>query len=284
MFEPDEREAARMGLAEALRTLRRATGLSGERLADRTGISQSKISKIETGKLTPSLADVERIVHALAVDRDYATELLELARAGSMEYESHRAAQRRGWSNVQRELAAVEGTATELRYMLPMMITGLLQTREYASAAVGRALYDKSRTEIVDRKLDRQRVLHNVGKQFLFLMTETALRWRLVEPAAMAAQLDKVVAAADLPTVSVQVIPLAKTVPTCPLEVFTVYDSRLVTIETSSGGIALRDPQDISYYRTEFDFLSRHALIGAEARDFVRGIAEEFRNEARAFE
>lgn len=44
MLEAGGGPADRAHLAEALRTLRRASGLSGERLADRTGMSQSKIS------------------------------------------------------------------------------------------------------------------------------------------------------------------------------------------------------------------------------------------------
>ncbi|GAA4529893.1 helix-turn-helix domain-containing protein [Amycolatopsis samaneae] len=284
MFEPESAAAGQLSLAEALRTLRRASGLSGERLSDRTGISQSKISKIETGKLVPSIMDVERIVHALGVDRGYADELLTLARLGTVEYESGRVKSKLGWGKVQDRLAAIERSATEIRFVLPTMITGLLQTAEYASVAVNAPVGSpKSETvqrEIVARKLARQRILYDTGKRFDFLFTEAALRWRLLPAPGMAIQLDKVVSLAALSSVSVRVIPLSMTMADTPLEVFVAYDDRLVRIETSTSGLALRDPGDIAFYRAQFDYFSSKALGGEEAREFIRGIAEDFRGEA----
>ncbi|MFE0027953.1 helix-turn-helix domain-containing protein [Amycolatopsis sp. NPDC059021] len=281
MFEPESVEARQISLAEALRTLRRASGLSGERLADRTGISQSKISKIETGKLRPSITDVEQIVHALGVDRGYAHELLTLAQLGTVQYESDRDKSKLGWGKVQDQLAAIERSAAEIRFLLPTMITGLLQTPEYASVAVnhpvGRQTPEAVQREIVARKLARQRILYDTGKRFRFLFAEAALRWRLLPAPAMAIQLDKVVSFAALSSVSVQVIPLSVTMADAPLEVFVAYDDRLVRIETSTCVLALRDPWDIAFYRAQFDHFSSSALGGEEAREFISGIADEFR-------
>jgi len=55
----------RRNLAHALHDLRKASGLSGERLARRCGMSQSKVSRIETGRLLPSVVDVEQMLTAL---------------------------------------------------------------------------------------------------------------------------------------------------------------------------------------------------------------------------
>lgn len=49
-FEPERAAGDRADLAAALLELRRASGLSGDRLARRRGMSQSKISRIETGR------------------------------------------------------------------------------------------------------------------------------------------------------------------------------------------------------------------------------------------
>lgn len=273
-----------MSLAEALRTLRRASGLSGERLADRTGISQSKISKIETGRFIPSIADVDRIVHALDVDQSYAAELLDLARAATAEHRSQRDSRRRGWDVVQREIAAIERASSEIRHLLPLMITGLLQTEQYATQAVTEP-FDTNESgqmlrEIVRNKLARQQILGAPGKHFTFLLTEAALRWRLLPAPAMAEQLDKIVSASEMDGVSVEVLPLSTTVPDCPLEVCVLYDDRLAEIETSSGSLVLRDPQDIAHHRALFDFFSSYALKHSEARQFIRRIADEFRQEA----
>jgi ribosome-binding protein aMBF1 (putative translation factor) len=58
----------RQDLASSLHDLRKASGLSGDRLARRCGMSQSKVSRIETGRLQPSVVDVEQVLTALEVD------------------------------------------------------------------------------------------------------------------------------------------------------------------------------------------------------------------------
>src|SRR6516165_12385621 len=80
VFEPEELGQRKDELAGALREARKRAGLTGDRLAARCGISQSKVSKIETGKVLPTATDVERILTALGADPDRITELMALAR------------------------------------------------------------------------------------------------------------------------------------------------------------------------------------------------------------
>jgi len=117
----------RQNLADALRDLRKASGLSGDRLARRCGMSQSKVSRIETGRLLPSVVDVDRMLHALGVDPATCAELLALARVANAEYQDVRASVRRGLHHRQRELSALEADASEMYHFLPALITGLLQ-------------------------------------------------------------------------------------------------------------------------------------------------------------
>lgn len=283
MLDPNHTEADRLSLAEALRTLRRASGLSGERLADKTDMSQSKISKIETGRVVPSLTDVQRIIDALAVDPQFARELLARAQIANVQYRSDRESQQWGWHNRQRELAALEENCSEFRFLLPTMITGLLQTPEYARQAVDDPVNPNNvdvNNDIVSRKMARQRVLHDTSKRFIFLFSELALRWRLVEPAAMREQLNKVASMARLSGVSVEILPIAQRVPSCPLNVFTVYDDRLATAETLTGTVLLREPQEVARLRSLFDFFSSYAIKGEDAREFIESLADEFRREA----
>ncbi|MER7849700.1 helix-turn-helix transcriptional regulator, partial [Kitasatospora sp. NPDC096077] len=64
-LDPQELGQSHSDLATILQELRKRAGLSGVQLARRVNMSQSKISKIETGKVTPSLVDVELILRAL---------------------------------------------------------------------------------------------------------------------------------------------------------------------------------------------------------------------------
>ncbi|GAA4181955.1 hypothetical protein GCM10022252_07090 [Streptosporangium oxazolinicum] len=56
-LDPEQLGRSKQDLAEKLKTLRKQAGLTGDRLARLCSMSQSKISKIETGKLTPALTD-----------------------------------------------------------------------------------------------------------------------------------------------------------------------------------------------------------------------------------
>jgi predicted RNA-binding Zn-ribbon protein involved in translation (DUF1610 family)/DNA-binding XRE family transcriptional regulator len=79
------REAARGQLGRAqlgnrLRLLRRAAGLSGKALGARAGLSQSRVSNIETGRVTARVAEVARLAESLALGPETAAGLVDQAR------------------------------------------------------------------------------------------------------------------------------------------------------------------------------------------------------------
>ena len=278
-LDPAQAGQDRQSLAEALRDLRRASGLSGDRLARRCGMSQSKVSRIETGRLLPSVVDVAQMLDALSVDADTREALLTLAQLANAEYEDIRASVRRGLHHRQKELAALEGNAQQVRFFLPALITGLLQTPEYMAQAMNSPVDPVStdRSRAIALKLERQAVLHDPAKRFEFLLTESAVRWQLCEPAVMALQLDRLVSLSHLASVRIGVVPQGVTVPDGPMSGFVVYDARLVTIELFTGQLVLRDPKDIDHYRALFDFFAARALWDDDARTFLSALADAFR-------
>jgi transcriptional regulator with XRE-family HTH domain len=278
-LDPAQAGQDRQNLADALRHLRKASGLSGERLARRSGMSQSKISRIETGRLLPSVVDVDRMLQALGVDRATAGDLLALARVANTEYQDVRASVRRGLHHRQRELAALEAESTEIRHFLPTLITGLLQIPEYMRAAISTPVEPASGDphKAIALKLQRQAVLHDPSKHFEFLLTESAVRWQLCQPSIMALQIDRLVSLSWLPNIRLGILPLEAHVGDGPYHTFVTYDERLVTIELFTGQLVLRDPKDAAHYRALFDFFGEHALWDDAARSFLAGVAASFR-------
>ncbi|SFC72604.1 Helix-turn-helix domain-containing protein [Streptomyces aidingensis] len=210
-------------------------------------MSQSKISKIETGRITPSLVDVERILYALDASPQLVSDVMALARMANTEWQDKRSSWRRGLEKRQAELAALEKDSTELRYFLPSMITGLLATPDYIRASLSHSPGDISRT--VTKKLERQAVLYEQSKKFIFLLTEQAVRWNIVPAAATMVQLDRLSTLSRLPHVTLGVIPLGAQIPRGPLNTFTIYDNRLATAEIFTGRIIFQDPRDVEQYR-----------------------------------
>lgn len=278
-LDPEQAGHDRQSLASALRDLRRAAGLSGERLARRCHMSQSKISRIENGRLLPSVVDVDRVLRALGVDQATSTELLALARVANAEYQDVRASVRRGLHHRQRELAALEADAREMRHFLPTLITGLLQTPEYMRAAMDTPVEPAAgdTATAIALKLERQAILHDKSKRFEFLLTESALRWQLCEPSVMAVQLDRLVSLSWLPNIRIGVLPFGIQVGDGPYHTFVIYDDHIVTIELFTGQLVLRDPKDIDHYHALASFFGGHALWKDEARDFISGMAGHYR-------
>lgn len=278
-LDPTRAGRDRQNLASALHDLRTASGLSGERLARRCGMSQSKVSRIETGRLLPSVVDVEQVLAALEVDDATRHELLALARVANAEYQDVRASVRRGLHHRQRELAALEANATQMRHFLPSLITGLLQIPEYMRAAMTTPVEPAAGDvgKAIALKLERQAILHDKTKNFEFLLTESAIRWQLCEPSIMAVQIDRLVSLSQQSNIRIGVLPLSAWVRHGAFHTFVTYDRRLVTIELFTGRLVLRDPKDIDHYRALFDFFSGHALWAGEARSVLQVLADAFR-------
>jgi transcriptional regulator with XRE-family HTH domain len=172
---------SRTDLAGTLRKLRKAAGLSGERLAVRCAMSQAKISRIERGKTLPTVLDVERILKALDVPLSLASELMVLARRANVQHTSGHVLAEPGLWRKQAELKASAESCEVQRLFLPAVPSGLLQVPDYARATPS-PVVATSRARDVDRavqaRLDRQSVLDDPARQFVFVLTQQAVRWR----------------------------------------------------------------------------------------------------------
>ncbi|MGW5767761.1 helix-turn-helix domain-containing protein [Streptomyces longwoodensis] len=263
-FEPEQLGQSSQELASKLRELRKRAGLSGVRLAARCHMSQSKVSRIENGKVRPSLVDVEQILRALDAPPAMVEEVAALARLANTEWRNLRELRRKGLGTRQAELKALEESSSHIRFFLLSMVTGLLATPEYVRASLAHSTADTRKA--VAGKLERQAVLYDSSKRFTFILTEQAVRWPLVAPLALAEQMDRLSSLTYLPNVRIGVIPMGAPTPRAPMNTFTIYDTSLATIETSAGLLVLRDDRDVSSYIEEFTGLEDSALFGEAAR------------------
>ncbi|MEU3960495.1 helix-turn-helix transcriptional regulator [Streptomyces buecherae] len=273
-FDPQRLGQSRSDLAEVLRDQRRRAGRTQTWLARRCNMSQTRVSNIESGKLTPSLVDVELILEALGTEAPVSAEARSLARVANTEWQDQWSSRRRGLDKKQNELARLESISTEFRFFLLSMITGLLATPDYVRASLADVPGDQSKT--IAKKLERQRVLYDSAKSFTFLLTEQAVRWPLLPPLAMAVQLDRLVSVSRIPSVRLGVVPLGGHIPEKPLNTFTVYDRRLATVETGTGALLLRDHRDVTAYLRDFETYERHAIFGDECRGLLAEWASGF--------
>ncbi|WP_019629451.1 helix-turn-helix domain-containing protein [Actinomadura atramentaria] len=275
MLEPGRLGKNRSDLASILRTLRKEAGYTGKRLGSETSMSQSRVSKIENGKLTPTVVDVQRILEALDVPAEDRPEILALAKLANTEYRDVRSLLQKGLDKRQNELEGLEQSSRQLRYFLPVMITALLATPEYVRASLSHSSGDT--TKAVARKLERQAVLYDETKEFTFVLTEAAIRWAVLPAPLMALQVDRLISLSHLSNIRLGVIPLGVESARGPMNTFTVYDRRLVTAELFSGSMALRDPRDIDFHLGLFAGFESIAVFGGAARDYLSAWTQAFR-------
>jgi transcriptional regulator with XRE-family HTH domain len=281
----------RQSLAEALRNLRAGTGMSGNRFAQRLGWIQSRVSKIETGKQLPGEADIEAWCTAAAAPPEVLRDLLEHLRRALVEYvtwqDNYRAAG--GAAGKQSDIAALEAQSTRLGKFQVAMIPSQLQTAEYArellhlSSGPGAWGADEADiAQMVETRMRRQQILYTPGKNFRVVILEAALRTRLTSPAAMAGQLDRLIALDGLPSLDLGIIPFGVQVPVYPLSGFALFDDNLVTVETITGEQQLSDPGEVSRYVKWFDLLYDAALRGREALPLIHRAIAALRRETNS--
>jgi len=278
-IEPNGHNAAKSDLGALLQKLRKAAGLSGERLAVRCAMSQSQVSRIECGKQLPTVDDVERILKALEVSAKAAEEIIGLARRANVEHVSVRALAEVGLWRKQAELKALTETCTVQQSFLPIMVSGLLQIPEYARAALSPTIPSSPARDVdkaVAARLDRQTVLDDPLRQFCFLMTEQAVKWRRIDRPLMAKQCAHLAEMSERTNIDIAIIPLAAQVPGAPLSSFLTFDERLVIVELFTGEVVFRDYKDVRYYLDLFDFFRGYALEGDRARAFLLFARDEF--------
>jgi transcriptional regulator with XRE-family HTH domain len=269
----------RQELGRKLLGLRRRAGLSGAALASRLGTTQSRISRIETGRSVPSLDDVRAWVEATNASQAELEELAGLLQHLAATATSWRILHRLGLTERQRELGELEREATMLCVFQPTMVPGLLQIAEYARRVMtqGNPSDQADIAAAVQRRLQRQTILYDQSKSFEFLLTETALRWRPGPLDMMRAQLDRLVSVASLPNVELGVIPLEGEAPDAYLHPFVIFeldDDPLVTVETYSAEMQVSDPQDVAVYRRTLDRLRPVARWAEDATQEIHAIVQ----------
>jgi transcriptional regulator with XRE-family HTH domain len=270
-------------LAAELRKLRDIAGVSGRELAQRIGISQSKVSRIESGAVVPSLPEVTAWGKELGVSVETQARLTGMIEAAYNEVHPWGAAVRLG--NLQEGVQEQESTATRIAVFQPSVVPGLLQIAGYAQRVI--ALFHRQYTETdqaaeIASRLDRQLALYDTRRHFDFLVTEAALRWRPGPAQLLIAQLERIMSIGSLENVSIGLIPLSAQATTLTSHGFVMYEGEhqdsWVTVETIHADMKVAAPEHMEIYRSRWSLLRKMALFDADAQEFLGGIVDDLRS------
>ncbi|SBV01363.1 Helix-turn-helix domain-containing protein [Streptomyces sp. PpalLS-921] len=261
-------QQARVSLGARLRELRAEGGLTGRELAGRLAWGQSKVSKLENGKQTPTVADLT--AWAEGTGNPGATgELIGRLRGLETQYRSWRRQLAGGYRAVQDAHRAQAQRTRFRRSFDPSLIPGLLQTADYARSVLTRysTLHTAPRDieAAVRARMGRQDILMDQTRSFHFLVWEGALRARPCRPAVLSAQLDRIVGRLGPGNVRVGIVPFEADM-NLPAGVgFSVHDDSLVITETWHAEMWLDGSEDVALHVRAWEALERNALYGAGA-------------------
>jgi transcriptional regulator with XRE-family HTH domain len=264
------------GLATTLRELRRRAGLGGVEAAQRAAISQSKISKLENGRLRADPEDIRilcDVYDATSAERD---NLVRLATELKSESQLSRVVLTRGAARLQQQIGQLESRANLLRSYQPTMVPGILQTRAYAQLVFSDGLADDDADAAVAARHDRGDSLDDDTKQFVLIITEGALRWQAGNPHIMTEQLDKIIATSRRPNVQLGVIPWTTPVDVFCTHSFHMYDSAAVVIGTEVAAGMLAAAEDVAVYARLFERLTAVSSTGDDARRELLRIRNDY--------
>lgn len=256
----------RRRLGSELRRLRENTKLTLEAVEAETGLSTSKVSRIESAARGARLDDVERLMDLYDVsDEAFRSFLTMLARDG----------RKRGWwqtyelNDVYADLISLEADAASVSTYEQLLIPGLLQTAAYARAAISATAMTAPSHEVnglVEVRMARQSVLTRRSPLKLrAIVHEAALRARVPGTRVMRDQLQRLLEVAELPNVTIQVLPSDAELHPGGTGSFTILGFGqpgldVVLLENLESSLYIEDAQNVGRYVEAFERLTAAAL------------------------
>lgn len=254
--------------------------LTIDEVAEKLECSASKVSRIETGHVSVTPRDVRDMAELYGIVDEQRDALVQLARE----------ARQKGWWHAYNEVftgafVGLEADSSSLRAYQALIVPGLLQTPAYTRAMLRAIRPDAQPAELdmrVEARQTRQRLLTDPSPpEYWAVMDEAVLRRLTGGPEVMVEQLRKMVEVAQLPNVTLQVVPFAvgahagMEAPFLILGFPDRIDPDVVYVESTANGVYLESPADVHKYSLLFDHLRAAALRPDDTVDLVQRITEE---------
>jgi transcriptional regulator with XRE-family HTH domain len=270
----------RRRLGVELRRHREAAGITIDVVAARLGCSTSKVSRIETGHSGAVPRDVYDMLDIYGVSDSVKGELVQIARE----------AKQKGWWHpfstvLNSAYVGLEAAARSIRTYEQQVVPGLLQSEEYAIAMIRAARLGDTDTEIEQRvhvRMARQSLLTQDDPIDLRVVLDEAVLSRPVGgDNVMRDQLLRLVDAARLPNVIIQILPFAAGPHAGMDGTFAILefeedeDADVVFAENATGGLFLEKAEELRKYYSIFETIRATALDPEASIEMIEMLVEE---------
>ena len=271
--------ALRIALGAQLRQLREGRGVSREEAGEAIRASGAKISRMERGRVGLKERDVRDLLTFYGVtdpaEREQILSLVSRATTPGWWHEYGDVTPR--WFEM---YLGLEQSASILRTYEAQFVPGLLQTPEYARDVITLGPWSPAEAERrIELRLRRQRLLTRAdAPAFWAVVEETVLRRPAVSEEVLRAQVEHLVRMADLPNVTLQLVPESfggHPVSGMPFTILRFAEPDLpdvVYLEQLTGALYLDRRNDVSHYSAALDSLCGQILTPDASRDVLRGL------------
>ncbi|MFE6158865.1 helix-turn-helix domain-containing protein [Streptomyces sp. NPDC056486] len=273
----------RMLLGSQLRRLRESRGITREAAGYSIRASESKISRMELGRVSFKSRDVEDLLTLYGVTDDAErVALLSLAREANLTGWWHSYSDvLPGWFQT---YVGLEGAASLIRVYEVQFVNGLLQTEAYAHAVVSRGMKDASKADIERRvalRLERQKLLISErAPGFHCVLDEAALRRPYGDREVMRGQIQHLIDISERPNVTLQIMPFSFGGHSGESGAFTMLRfpesdlSDVVYVEQLTGALYLDKAEEVGQYERVVGELQSDSPNPADSRDLLRGLLQ----------
>ncbi|MCF2527868.1 helix-turn-helix domain-containing protein [Yinghuangia soli] len=279
----DQHTLKRQRLGRELRQVRLDQGLTLRQVAARMKMDGNKLGRMELAKAYVEPHDLHRLcdIYDVTPDQRHAWELLLVGKRPQHWWRSYADIMSAAYT----EFVALENDAVEAIEYAPMVMSGLLQTSEYATMLLStgaRALGLEQAEALGAVRLARQqRLSTEPSLKFHCVVNEVALGFDLGEPEVLREQLEHLARVAKQDNVTIQVLPLSagrmalQPVPFTVLKFGDEADPDVASSEDLGGTILYESEREVRRCNRLFDQISRAALTPDDSMMLLHARLEE---------
>jgi transcriptional regulator with XRE-family HTH domain len=269
---------AKRRLARRLTELRHASGHTANHVCDLLGWGRGKVGRFEANLWKrPEMSDIRDLLRIYDVGDEERSELEQLAilaraRAWWREYPDV----------FENEFPGFENDASRIRVFMPLLIPGLLQTRDYMEAHLRFGSRPPTwRQRAMTARLRRQEILDRVAvpPAVAAVITEASLMYRWGSKSDRRDQIEHLVELSARPGVDLRIQRFEDGPPQgmfSPVNIFDLPDGEpsIVFTETDTAIQEVGQPDLVASYGQTFDRASAAALEPPDTAAYLRYLAQ----------
>jgi transcriptional regulator with XRE-family HTH domain len=266
---------AKRRLARRLTELRHASGHTANHVCDLLGWGRGKVGRFEANMWKrPEMSDIRDLLRIYGVDEADREEMEQLALL---------ARSRAWWRDYpdvfENEFPGFENDAARVRVFMPLLIPGLLQTRDYMEAHLRFGARPPTwRQRAMVARLRRQEVLDRAGGTLPVVeavLTEASLMYRWGSKADRRDQIEHLIELSDRPSIDLRIQRFEDGPPQgmfSPVNIFDLPDSEpgIVFTETDTAIQEVSQPELVDSYGRTFDRASEAALEPLDTTAYLK--------------